>query len=197
MKRPFGVLAENATADFALLLLEPVRSAEAARNSIGIAAAIASMADLTISAWRYSVASPAAPSCGRAAPSPAKPAARAGSAARTRRACGCRVRRSGPATPRARWRRGCWGGAPCLQHIVGYGKRFKRNAELFLGALEFVGAERLAMGLRGAGPRRCAVADGGLAGDQRRLAGFLRAGDRGRNRLLILAVDQLGRPART
>src|SRR5258708_36123070 len=45
MKRPFGVLAENATADFALLLLEPVRSAEPARNSIGIAAAIASIAD--------------------------------------------------------------------------------------------------------------------------------------------------------
>src|SRR6267154_3982714 len=45
MKRPFGVLAENAVADFALLLLEPVRSAEPARNSIGIAAAIASIAD--------------------------------------------------------------------------------------------------------------------------------------------------------
>src|SRR5216684_1930880 len=45
MKRPFGVLAENATADFALLLLEPVRSAEPAKNSIGIAAAIASIAD--------------------------------------------------------------------------------------------------------------------------------------------------------
>src|SRR6476469_6902680 len=45
MKRPFGVLAEKLTADFALLLLEPVRSAEPARNSIGIAAAIASMTD--------------------------------------------------------------------------------------------------------------------------------------------------------
>src|SRR3981189_1087044 len=45
MKRPFGVLAANATADFALLLLEPVRSAEPARNSIGIAAAIASITD--------------------------------------------------------------------------------------------------------------------------------------------------------
>src|ERR1700712_3804320 len=45
MKRPFGVFAENATADFALLLLEPVRSAEPARNSIGIAAAIASITD--------------------------------------------------------------------------------------------------------------------------------------------------------
>src|SRR2546423_10007759 len=44
MKRPFGVLAENSVADFALLLLEPVRSAEPARNSIGIAAAIASIA---------------------------------------------------------------------------------------------------------------------------------------------------------
>src|SRR5476651_610078 len=45
MKRPFGVLAEKLTADFALLLLEPVRSAEPARNSIGITAAIASIAD--------------------------------------------------------------------------------------------------------------------------------------------------------
>src|SRR6266481_1872005 len=44
MKRPFGVLAENATADFALLLFEPVRSAEPATNSIGIEAAIASIA---------------------------------------------------------------------------------------------------------------------------------------------------------
>src|SRR4030081_2303744 len=44
MKRPFGVLAEKLTADFALLLLEPVRSAEPAKNSIGIAAAIASIA---------------------------------------------------------------------------------------------------------------------------------------------------------
>src|ERR1700710_3010109 len=45
MKRPFGVLAEKLVADFALLLLEPVRSAEPARNSIGIAAAIASITD--------------------------------------------------------------------------------------------------------------------------------------------------------
>ena len=52
------------------------------------------------------------------------------------------------------------------------------------------------MGLGRAGPRRRAVADGGLAGDQRRLAGFLRAGDRGGNRLRIMAVDQLRRPAR-
>ena len=52
---------------------------------------------------------------------------------------------------------------------------FERDAELFLGARELVGAERLAMGLRGAGARRRAVADGGLAGDQRRLVGLLRA----------------------
>src|ERR1700704_5313126 len=45
MKRPFGVLAEKLTADFALLLFEPVRSAEPAKNSIGIAPAIASMTD--------------------------------------------------------------------------------------------------------------------------------------------------------
>src|ERR1700727_1752284 len=43
MKRPFGALAEKPTADFALLLVEPVRSAEPARNSIGIASAITSI----------------------------------------------------------------------------------------------------------------------------------------------------------
>src|SRR3954447_4804794 len=44
MNRPFGVLAEKLTADLALLLLEPVRSAEPATNSKGIAAAITSIA---------------------------------------------------------------------------------------------------------------------------------------------------------
>src|SRR5215831_10174441 len=44
MKRPLGVLAEKLTAVFGLLLLEPVRSAEPGKNSIGIAAAIASIA---------------------------------------------------------------------------------------------------------------------------------------------------------
>src|SRR3982074_2742131 len=50
MKRPFGVLAEKAIADFALLLLEPVRSAEPARNSgiAGTIAAIASSDDLRV-----------------------------------------------------------------------------------------------------------------------------------------------------
>src|SRR6516165_907549 len=55
MKRPLGVLAENDTADFALLLLEPVRSAEPAKNSIGIAAAITSIAaseDLRVATLR-------------------------------------------------------------------------------------------------------------------------------------------------
>ena len=40
------------------------------------------------------------------------------------------------------------------------------------------------------------ITDRGLAGDQRRLVGFLRARDRGGDRLLILAVDQFGLPAR-
>src|SRR5258708_24918268 len=43
MKRPFGVLAEKLIADFALLLVEPVRSAEPETNS-GIAGTIASIA---------------------------------------------------------------------------------------------------------------------------------------------------------
>src|SRR3984957_3669511 len=45
MKRPFGVLAEKFSAVFALLLVEPVRSAEPDRNSIGITVAIASITD--------------------------------------------------------------------------------------------------------------------------------------------------------
>src|SRR5580698_2173081 len=45
MKRPFGVLAEKLMADLALLFVEPVRSAEPDRNSIGIAVAIASIAN--------------------------------------------------------------------------------------------------------------------------------------------------------
>src|SRR6266700_6801717 len=55
MKRPFGVLAENATADFVLLLLERVRSAEPATNSNGIAAAMASIAasdDFRVAAFK-------------------------------------------------------------------------------------------------------------------------------------------------
>ena len=52
------------------------------------------------------------------------------------------------------------------------------------------------MRLRGAGLGRRAVADRGLAGDHRGLAGRLGAGDRGRDRRLVLAVDQLRLPAR-
>src|SRR6478736_3440290 len=115
MKRPFGVLAENAVADFALLLLEPVRSAEPARNSIGIAAAIASIADSDD--FRVAIfcgVSSSAFLWGRSA-----------------------------ATA---------GGTPGFQHVVRYRESFERDAELFFGALELVGAERLAMGLGGAGP---------------------------------------------
>ena len=64
------------------------------------------------------------------------------------------------------------GGTPCLQHIVGH-REARARCEAFLVVLEFVGAERLAMGLGGAGPGRRAIADGGLAGDQRRFVGFL------------------------
>ena len=51
------------------------------------------------------------------------------------------------------------------------------------------------MRLRRAGLVRRAEADGGAAGDQRRLVGFLRAGDRSRDRGLVMAVDLLGGPA--
>ena len=72
--------------------------------------------------------------------------------------------------------------APGFQHVVRHRKGLLRNAEFFLGGFQFVGAERFAMGFRGAGLVRRAVADRGLAGDQRRLVGFLRAGDRSGDR---------------
>ncbi len=74
------------------------------------------------------------------------------------------------------------GRAPGLQHVVRHRKGLLRNAEFFLGGFQLVGAERLAMGFRGAGLVRRAIADRGLAGDQRRLVGFLRARDRRCNR---------------
>ena len=51
------------------------------------------------------------------------------------------------------------------------------------------------MRFRGAGLVRGAIADRGLAGDQRRLIGLLGAGDRSGDRLPILTVDQFGLPA--
>ena len=144
---------------------------------------------------RCSAASPAASSC---APCSAL-ASEAGRSWRSRRSNSSRLRFDSVAKPRfpflARGGAAAAGFAPGLQHVVGHRERLQRNAELFLGALEFVGAERLAMGLRGAGLGRRAIADRGLAGDHRRLVGLLRPRDRGRDRLLILAVDQFGRPA--
>ncbi|MGY3362227.1 hypothetical protein ACVWZK_008890 [Bradyrhizobium sp. GM0.4] len=61
------------------------------------------------------------------------------------------------------------GRAPGLEHVVGHRERLQRNAEIFLGGLELVGAERFAVHLVGAGLMRGAEADGGAAGDQRRL----------------------------
>ncbi len=87
------------------------------------------------------------------------------------------------------------GCAPGFQHVVRHRKRFQCNAEFLLGALQLFGAERLAVGLGGAGPGRRAVADRGLAGDHCRLVGFLGADDGGPDGLLIVAVDQLGGPA--
>ncbi len=51
------------------------------------------------------------------------------------------------------------------------------------------------MRLGGAGLGRRPETDGGLAGDHRRLIGFLRPRDRGGDRLLILTVDEFGLPA--
>ena len=88
------------------------------------------------------------------------------------------------------------GRAPGLQHVIRHRERLERDAEIFLGGLELVGAERLAVRLRGAGLVRRAEADGGAAGDQRRLVGFLRAGDRSGDGGLVMAVDLFGGPAR-
>ena len=79
--------------------------------------------------------------------------------------------------------------APGGQHVVGDLERAVIPAQRLLPAQEFVGAERLAMGFRGARFGRRAEADGGLAGDQRRAVGRLRLRDRGRDRLLVVAVD--------
>src|SRR5262249_17869007 len=87
------------------------------------------------------------------------------------------------------------GFAPGLQHVVRHRERLERDAEVLLGGLELVGAQRLAMRLGRAGLMRRAVADGGAAGDHRRLAGLARTRDRSGDRGLVLAVDQLGRPA--
>ena len=59
-----------------------------------------------------------------------------------------------------------------------------------------LGAERLAMGLGGAGLLWRAEADDRPAGDQRRPVGFLRAPDRAADRLRIMAVDALARQPR-
>src|SRR6185312_3416501 len=65
--------------------------------------------------------------------------------------------------------------APGFEHVIRHRERLERNAELLLCRLQLVGAERFAMRLRGAGLMRRAIADRGLARDQRRLVGFLRA----------------------
>ena len=69
-------------------------------------------------------------------------------------------------------------------------------AERRLGAGKLLRPERLAMRLRGAGLFRRAVADRGLAGDERRPVRALRPADRPRDRRRIVPVDAQPAPAR-
>ena len=73
----------------------------------------------------------------------ARAAARRSNSARLRSAASPAAlpRPCAPATPRAA------GFAPGVQHVVGDREGRQRNAEIFLGAREFLGAERLAVRL--------------------------------------------------
>jgi hypothetical protein len=83
------------------------------------------------------------------------------------------------------------GGADRVRHLEGR----RRPAERRLGARELLHPERLAVRLRGARLLGRAEADGGLAGDQRRAVGRLRLGERGVDRVRVVAVNARGAPA--
>ena len=81
------------------------------------------------------------------------------------------------------------GEAPGVENVRRNGKCFGFPAERLAGGSDFVRAEWRAVGGLGAGLGRCAEADGRLAGDERRLVGFLRGLDGAGNRFGIVAVD--------
>ena len=86
-------------------------------------------------------------------------------------------------------------GAPGGEHVGRHLEGGMRPAELLARALDLFGAERLAVGRGLALLGRRAVADHGLAGDQRRLVGAARPLDGAGDRLGIVTVDALRRPA--
>src|SRR5207342_957544 len=85
---------------------------------------------------------------------------------------------------------------PGRQHVGRHLEGGMRPAELVAHALDLIGAQRLAVGGGLALLGRRAVADNGLAGNERRLVGAARALDRYGNRLGIVAVDPHRAPAR-
>ena len=84
---------------------------------------------------------------------------------------------------------------PGLQDIVGNLERAVIPAQRLLGTGQFLGAERFAVGFRGAGAGRRAEADDGLAGDERGPVRILGVLDRGGDGLLVMAIDPDGIPA--
>ena len=185
MKRPFGAHGRGVTADFALLLLEPVRSAEPRRIPACSTIALDRCLPARFAGRRQPAAFPAAPLCARIALAepgrPLVPHAALEFACFRIDAANARL----PAISRARV------AAPAARQAFstssGTENGIVRPAELWRAG-DLVGAERLAVPWRCRLVRR-AVADGGLAGDQRRLADFARRRsrrqsppDRGRRR---------------
>src|SRR5205085_2158817 len=94
-----------------------------------------------------------------------------------------------PATPTP-------GLGPGLPNSVRYLEGRAVQAERGFRAGQLLRAEGLAMGLRGAGLLRRAVADRGLAGDERRALGGLGVRDRTLDGLSVVPVDAERAPAR-
>src|SRR5207244_10417949 len=89
----------------------------------------------------------------------------------------------------------CAGSAPFGARVVGHAEWLVFPAEPFLGALDLLGAERVAMRRRGAGLGRRAECDDRAAGDQAWPVALMGTADRGGDLVVVQAVDALGRPA--
>ena len=195
MNRPAGFAAVNAAMPFGRVLLDPVRSADPPTIS-GTAAVSASSA--------CSEATRVAISLGAAASFSLTPRTAAASASLGRSPARRRsnsARRSG-ATLASRCsqaslvvRERCPGRAPGGTDVGGHLERRPVPAQPLAGALDLVEPERRTMGLFAARLGRRAEADDGAAGDQAGAVGCLRLGDRGGDRLGVVAVDPPRIPA--
>ncbi len=96
---------------------------------------------------------------------------------------------------RAGGRAAATGGAPGVEDVLRHDERLMRPVERLAGAFDFLRPKRFAMALGRACALGRAVADGCLAGDQRRLAGFLRRLDCREDGVLIVPVDARRVPA--